>query len=99
VLVASMWVLGVRRIRTLILVASVTSAMVYLLLIRLVSSRLPQGPGEWLMDWIIESWLIQSIIRIAIWLTQSIVQIGILLADWIARTGNWLIDWFLGIWT
>lgn len=55
VLVASMWVLGVRRVRTLVLVAGVTSATVYLLLIQLVSSRLPQGPVEWLIGWIAAS--------------------------------------------
>ncbi|MFM9469933.1 hypothetical protein ACKI1K_45620, partial [Streptomyces scabiei] len=49
VLIASMRVLGVTSIRTLVVVAGVTAATVYVLLIYLVSSRLPQGPIEWLI--------------------------------------------------
>jgi len=49
VLIASMWVLGVRSIPQLLGVAGITAATVYVLLIYLVSSRLPQGPVEWLI--------------------------------------------------
>ena len=42
-LVASMWLLGVRSVRALIGVAAVTAAVVHLLLITLLNSRLPQG--------------------------------------------------------
>jgi hypothetical protein len=49
VLIASMRMLGVTSIRTLVAVAGVTAATVYVLLIYLVSSRLPQGPIEWLI--------------------------------------------------
>ena len=49
VLVACMWTLGVTSIRQLVLVAGATAATVYILLIYLVSSRLPQGPVEWLI--------------------------------------------------
>jgi hypothetical protein len=45
-LVASMWVMGVRGLRVLIGVASVTAATVYLLLIYLLGSRLPSGVIE-----------------------------------------------------
>jgi hypothetical protein len=51
-LVASMWVLDVRRIRTLIAVAGTTCAVVYVLLMYLLSSRLPHGPVEWLIAWL-----------------------------------------------
>jgi hypothetical protein len=50
-LVASMWVLGVRSIRVLVTVAATTCAAVYVLLLYLVSSRLPHGPVEWLIAW------------------------------------------------
>jgi hypothetical protein len=49
VLVASMWMLGVTSVRVLVTVAAATAATVYVLLIYLVSSRLPQGPVEWLI--------------------------------------------------
>jgi hypothetical protein len=45
-LCASMYVLGVRSISTILAVATTTAAVVYLLLIWLLSSRLPQGPVE-----------------------------------------------------
>jgi hypothetical protein len=51
VLVAGMWMLGVTSIRMLVTVAAVTAATVYVLLIYLVSSRLPQGPVEALIGW------------------------------------------------
>lgn len=51
VLVAGMWTLGVRSIRQLLGIAATTAAVVYVLLIYLVSSRLPQGPVEWLITW------------------------------------------------
>jgi hypothetical protein len=50
-LVASMWVLGVRSILSLVAVAGTTCAVVYVLLMYLLSSRLPQGPVEWLIGW------------------------------------------------
>lgn len=50
-LVASMWLLGVRSIVQLVAVAGTTSAVVYVLLMYLLSSRLPQGPVEWLIAW------------------------------------------------
>jgi hypothetical protein len=52
VLVASMRLLGVTSIRQLLIVAAATAASVYVLLIYLVSSRLPQGPVEWLIAWL-----------------------------------------------
>jgi len=51
VLVASMRVLGVTSIRQLVTISAATAATVYFLLIYLVSSRLPQGPVEWLITW------------------------------------------------
>jgi hypothetical protein len=45
-LVASMSVMGVRSMRVLFAVASLTAAVVYVLLIYLLGSRLPQGPIE-----------------------------------------------------
>jgi hypothetical protein len=51
VLIASMRLLGVTSIRTLVAVAGVTAATVYVLLMYLVSSRLPHGPVEWLIAW------------------------------------------------
>jgi len=42
-LIASMWLLGVRSIRALLGVAVTTAAIVHLVLIYLLSSRLPQG--------------------------------------------------------
>ena len=50
-LVAGMWMLGVDRITTLVAVAGTTCAVVYVLLMYLVSSRLPHGPIEWLITW------------------------------------------------
>ena len=55
VLIACMRLLGVTSIRQLVTVAAATAATVYVLLIYLVSSRLPQGPVEWLIAWISES--------------------------------------------
>ncbi len=52
VLIASMRMLGVTSIRQLVTVAAATAATVYVLLIYLASSRLPQGPVEWLIAWI-----------------------------------------------
>ena len=52
VLIASMRMLGVTSIRQLVIVAAATAATVYVLLMYLVSSRLPQGPVEWLIAWI-----------------------------------------------
>jgi hypothetical protein len=52
ILVAAMRLLGVDSIRTLVAVAATTAAVVYVLLMYLVSSRLPQGPVEWLIAWI-----------------------------------------------
>jgi len=52
VLIASMWTLGVTSIRQLLTVATVTCAVVYVLLMYLVSSRLPHGPVEWLITWV-----------------------------------------------
>jgi hypothetical protein len=49
VLVGCMLVMGVRNVRTLIGVAFTAAAVVYLLLIYLLSSRLPQGPIEKLL--------------------------------------------------
>jgi hypothetical protein len=51
VLIASMWTLGVTSIRQLLTVATATCAVVYVLLMYLVSSRLPHGPVEWLITW------------------------------------------------
>jgi hypothetical protein len=45
-LVASMWVMGVRSLRVLFGVSFLTAAVVYLLLIYLLGSRLPQGVIE-----------------------------------------------------
>jgi hypothetical protein len=50
-LVASMWVLDVRSIPMLVTVAGTTCAVVYVLLMYLLNSRLPQGPIEWLIAW------------------------------------------------
>ena len=47
-LIGSMLVLGVRSIRLIATISIVTSALVYGLLIVLLSSRLPQGPIEML---------------------------------------------------
>ena len=52
ILVAAMRLLGVESIRTLVAVAATTAAVVYGLLMYLVSSRLPHGPVEWLIAWI-----------------------------------------------
>jgi hypothetical protein len=51
-LVASMWVLDVRSIPMLVTIAGATCAAVYVLLLYLLNSRLPQGPVEWLIAWI-----------------------------------------------
>lgn len=51
VLIACMWTLGVTSIRQLVTIAAATAAAVYVLLIYLVNSRLPQGPIEWLIGW------------------------------------------------
>jgi hypothetical protein len=42
-LIASMWLLGVRSVRALLGIAAVTAAVVHLLLITLLNSRLPRG--------------------------------------------------------
>jgi hypothetical protein len=49
VLIFGMWTLGVTGIRQLVGIAAITAAVVYVLLIYLVNSRLPQGPVEWLI--------------------------------------------------
>ena len=51
-LIASMMVLGVRSIKVLLGIAFTTCAVVYVLLIYLLSSRLPQGPVEKLIAWL-----------------------------------------------
>lgn len=43
VLIACMWVMGVRSLRVLVSVALTTAVVVHLLLIQLVGSQLPQG--------------------------------------------------------
>jgi hypothetical protein len=48
-LIGSMLVMGVRSVRTLLAVAGVTTAVVYLLLIYLLNSRLPRGSVETLL--------------------------------------------------
>jgi hypothetical protein len=48
-LIGSMWVMGVRSVRALIGVALTTTAVVYVLLIHLLNSRLPRGPIEALL--------------------------------------------------
>jgi hypothetical protein len=45
-LLAAMWIMGVRSLVQLVSIAFVTAATVYVLLIWLLSSRLPQGPVE-----------------------------------------------------
>jgi hypothetical protein len=50
-LIASMWVLDVRSIKQLLGIAITTCAVVYVLLMHLLNSRLPQGPVEWLIAW------------------------------------------------
>jgi hypothetical protein len=50
VLIGSMLVMGVRSVRMLVGVASITAAVVYLLLIYLLNSRLPRGPIEKLLS-------------------------------------------------
>jgi hypothetical protein len=50
---ASMWVLGVRNVRTLIGISFCVSAVVYLLFIVLLKSRLPVGPVEGLIQLIV----------------------------------------------
>jgi hypothetical protein len=49
VMMASMWVLGVREWRTLLGVAFAVAASVYILFIALLESRLPTGPVERLL--------------------------------------------------
>jgi hypothetical protein len=49
-LVGSMWTMGVRRLRTLLAVATVTAAVVHLLLISLLGSRLPLGLLQYLVS-------------------------------------------------
>ena len=48
-LLGCMLIMGVRSLRTLLGVAAVTAAVVYVLLIYLLSSRLPRGPVEKLL--------------------------------------------------
>jgi hypothetical protein len=48
-LIGCMWILGVRNIRTLVGVAFTTAAVVYVLLIHLLGSKLPRGPVEQLL--------------------------------------------------
>jgi len=49
-LIGCMWIMGVRSLRLLAGIAFATSAVVYIVLIRLLGSRLPQGPVEWLLQ-------------------------------------------------
>ena len=51
-LVSCMLLMGVRSVRALVGVALTTTAVVYLLLIYLLNSRLPQGPVEKLLRWL-----------------------------------------------
>ncbi len=51
VLIATMRMLGVTSIRALLATSAITAAIVYVLLMYLVSSRLPHGPVEWLIAW------------------------------------------------
>jgi hypothetical protein len=48
-LIGSMLALGVRDVRVLLGIAIGTAATVYVLLILVLGSRLPQGPVEWLL--------------------------------------------------
>jgi hypothetical protein len=52
-LIGCMLVMGVRSVRVLLGVASVTAAVVYVLLIYLLNSRLPQGPVEKLIGFVL----------------------------------------------
>jgi hypothetical protein len=49
---ASMMVLGVRNVKVLVAASGTTCAVVYVLLMYLLSSRLPQGPIEKLIAWL-----------------------------------------------
>jgi hypothetical protein len=51
-IIASMMVLGVRSIKILLGVAFTTCALVYVLLMHLLGSRLPRGPVENLIAWL-----------------------------------------------
>lgn len=51
-LISCMLLMGVRSIRALVAVALTTTAVVYLLLIFLLNSRLPRGPVEELLRWL-----------------------------------------------
>jgi hypothetical protein len=51
-LVACMMVLGVRSVKVLVGTAATTCTVVYVLLMYLLSSRLPQGPVEKLIAWL-----------------------------------------------
>jgi hypothetical protein len=51
ILIAGMRMLGVTSIRALLAVSAITATVVYVLLMYLVSSRLPHGPVEWLITW------------------------------------------------
>jgi hypothetical protein len=48
-LIGCMLLTGVRSVRALVVVAATTSLIVYVLLIYLLNSRLPQGPVERLL--------------------------------------------------
>src|SRR6185436_11962071 len=54
-LFASLWALGIRKRRQLILVPLVTSAAVYLLFIALLDSAFPHGPIEHAITAIVEA--------------------------------------------
>ncbi len=48
-MLASMWVLGVRNIRSLLTISFITAATVYILFIAILETRLPPGPVEQLL--------------------------------------------------
>jgi Tripartite tricarboxylate transporter TctB family len=50
VVIAGMWVLGVRNWRQLVTISAITSATVYFLLIWLLNTRLPRGIPEQILD-------------------------------------------------
>jgi hypothetical protein len=51
-LASSMWLLGVRSLKPLVLIPLLAGGVGYFFFIVALSTRLPKGPVEWLLQWL-----------------------------------------------
>jgi hypothetical protein len=51
-LLSSMWLLGVRGVKPLVIIPLAAGSVGYVFFIVALDTRLPKGPVEWLLQWL-----------------------------------------------